>query len=104
MAYYRYTSPSPIDGFFYSASLSLHTNPLPHRYQYPVYPSTGEHQSSLIQVLGFSERPFIVPPEVLTLCLNVGTRALSPKRKPLINLSLGSQDQRAPFSSSSSRQ
>jgi len=49
----------------YSASLSLQVNPSPHRYQYPVYPSRGEHQSSLIQVVGFSERPFIVPPEVL---------------------------------------
>jgi hypothetical protein len=38
-----------------------------------------EYQSSLIQVLGFSERPFSVPPEVLE-SLNVDARALSPKK------------------------
>jgi hypothetical protein len=38
----------------------------------------GSHQSSLIQVTRFSERPCIVPHEVLS-GLNVRSRALSPK-------------------------
>ena len=75
----------------YSASLSRQTNPLPHRYQYPVCPAKREYQSSLIQVLGFSERPCIVPPEVL-IVLNVRARALSPKKENLFNLSLDTQD------------
>jgi len=38
---------------------------------------TGSCPSSLIQAEKFSERPSIVPPEVI-LCLNVHNRALSP--------------------------
>jgi hypothetical protein len=38
-----------------------------------------KYQSSLIQVLGFSERPLIVPHEVL-FGLNVVSRALSPNK------------------------
>jgi hypothetical protein len=43
--------------------------------------------SSLVQSLKFSERPGIVPPEVLSL--NVGSRALSPKMiKSLIDIQM----------------
>jgi hypothetical protein len=72
MAYFEYTPPSPIDGPLFGESLatkepftSFLRQAQDKRYHYPVCPAKRDHQSSLIQVLGFSERPFIVPHEVL---------------------------------------
>jgi hypothetical protein len=82
-------SSSPMMGFVFGESLAP-TNPSPYRYQYPACPYNRDHPSSLIQVVGFSERPFIVPHEVLK-SLNVGARALSPKQKTF-SLSSDTQD------------
>ena len=72
MAYFEYTSPSPIYALLFGESLatkepftSFLRQAQDKLYQYPVYPAKREYQSSLIQVLGFSERPLIVPLEVL---------------------------------------
>ena len=41
------------------------TNSESQRYQYPVCPAKRDHPASLIQIPKFSERPRIVPHEVL---------------------------------------
>jgi len=41
------------------------TNSLPNLYVYPICPPEADHPSSPIQIKEFSERPWIVPHEVL---------------------------------------
>jgi hypothetical protein len=76
---YRRVLPSrPLDEeFVVGDSLTSKMNPKPYRYQHPACRTGRGRQTSLIQALGFGERPLIVPPEVR--CLNVHHRALSPK-------------------------
>jgi len=64
---------------------------------------SGDHPSSLIQVVGFSERPCIVPHEIQS-GLNAGARALSLiSVQTTVLQTLDSQDQSSPVSSSRSR-
>ena len=62
---------------FLLARHSQEANFAPNRYISGILHS-GSHQSSPIQAAKFSERPYIVPPEVLS-GPNVVNRALSPK-------------------------
>jgi len=65
--------------FSFDESLTS-TNSISNRYFYPVCPEG--YPSSLIQIKEFSERPWIVPDEVI--CLNVGARALSSNLNALL--------------------
>jgi len=65
-------------------------NLAPNRYISGVLHS-GSHPASPIQVAKFSERPFIVPPEVRN-GLNAVNRALSPNLN-VVSLSGGTPDQ-----------
>ena len=53
-------------------------NPLPNRYQYPVYYTQAITNNPLSKLWNFNERPCIVPPEIRN-GLNVLKRALSLK-------------------------
>lgn len=63
-------SRSSFMNFFHSENLSLLTNPVPNRYVYPVYPVKAGPPIILNpdspRLGGFSEKPRIVAPEVLT--------------------------------------
>ena len=70
---------SPVASLRFGESLAK-TNPLPNRYQYPVYYTMAITNNPLSRLWNFNERPCIVPHEIHN-GPNVVDRALSPKLK-----------------------